>query len=319
MTSPAFQNQTAATAPAVEEQKPTGRPIPEDTPVGFGSAASFALLQRGAMLLANSTLVPKEFQNNLPNCVIALNMAERMGADPLMVMQNLYVVGGRPSWSSQFLIATFNQNGRYTALRYEFKGTPGADDWGCRAWCVEKATEQKLCGAWVTFDIVKREGWYDRKDKDGKYCSKWRTMPEQMFMYRAAAWFIRAYAPEIAMGLRTVEEQIDVGPMMDEIIEQTAERLRQERDAVAAAVDAAPTKLDALVEADRAREGAQDLPRGESAAAAEKKAAADGAMAQAKEKIRQKAESAKPKAAPQPENPNYATEDPFVPGESLFS
>jgi hypothetical protein len=144
-------------------------------------------------------------------------------------------------------------------------------------------------------------------------------MPEQMFMYRAAAWFIRAYVPEIAMGLRTVEEQIDVGPMMDEIIEQTAERLRQEREAVAAAADAAPSKLDALVDADRAREGAQDLPRGESAPAAEKKPAAEGAMAQAKEKIRQKAESAKPKAAAQPENPNYATEDPFVPGESLFS
>ena len=37
--------------------------------------------------------------------LIAQNMARRMGADLLMVMQNLYVVHGRPGWSAQFLIA----------------------------------------------------------------------------------------------------------------------------------------------------------------------------------------------------------------------
>ena len=34
-------------------------------------------------------------------------------------------------------------------------------------------------------------------------------MPEQMLRYRAAAWFVNVYAPEIAMGLRTAEEEQD--------------------------------------------------------------------------------------------------------------
>lgn len=172
----------------------------DDAEAGFNSAAGFALLQRGATLLANSTLVPKEYQGNLANCVVALNMAQRIGADPLMVMQNLYIVHGRPGWSAQFLIATFNQNRRFSALRYEWSGEPNTPTHGCRAWSVEKATGERLIGSTITLDMAKREGWVD---KNG---SKWRTMPEQMLMYRAAAWFIRAYAPEIAMGLYTVDE-----------------------------------------------------------------------------------------------------------------
>ena len=173
---------------------------------GFGSLQSFELAQRAAKLLSQSSLVPKEYQSNLPNCVIALNMASRMGADPLMVMQNLYIVHGRPGWSSQFLISTFNTSGRFSALRYEWVGEEGKDSWGCRAWAIEKATGEKLVGSTVTIGLAKKEGWYS---KNG---SKWQTMPQQMLMYRAASWFIRAYAPELAMGMHTEEEIIDITP-----------------------------------------------------------------------------------------------------------
>lgn len=167
---------------------------------GFSSLQGFELAQRAAKLLAQSSLVPKEYQGNLPNCVIALNMAARMNADPLMVMQNLYIVHGRPGWSSQFLISTFNTSGKFSALRYEWVGEEGKDSWGCRAWAIEKATGEKLVGSTVTIGLAKKEGWYS---KNG---SKWQTMPQQMLMYRAASWFIRAYAPELAMGMHTAEE-----------------------------------------------------------------------------------------------------------------
>ena len=51
----------------------------------------FQLLQRISNMFAKSSLVPKNFQGNLPDCAIAVNMAQRLNADPLMVMQNLYV------------------------------------------------------------------------------------------------------------------------------------------------------------------------------------------------------------------------------------
>ncbi len=182
---------------------------PADIRVGFDSLAGFEALQRMARLFASSSLVPKEFQGNaIGNAAIALDMANRMGANPLMVMQNLYIVSGnrsgnRPAWSAKFLIATLNQSGRFSALRYRFQGSEGSDDWGCRAYATELSTGEVLEGPLITIGLAKAEGWHDKSG------SKWKTIPELMLRYRAASWFVSAYAPEIAMGLRTAEEEQD--------------------------------------------------------------------------------------------------------------
>lgn len=172
--------------------------------MGFGSLQSFELLQRGAKLMASSSLVPQQFQGNIANCTIALNMATRMGADPLMVMQNLYIVHGRPAWSGQFLIACFNQCGRFSSIHYEYFSKPGTDEWGCRAWAVELATKERIQSSLITIALAKKEGWYGKKD------SKWQSIPEHMMTLRAGAWLVRTHAPEIAMGLQTREELVDV-------------------------------------------------------------------------------------------------------------
>lgn len=169
------------------------------------TASGWELAQRVSKALAASTLVPQEYRNNIPNCIIALEIANRLGASPLLVMQNLYVVHGRPGWSSQFLIATFNQCGRFSAMRFEFFGTPNTDGWGCRAWAIEKSTNERITGADITIALAKAEGWHTKSG------SKWKTMPQQMLMYRAASWFVRAYAPELSMGLQTRDELDDVG------------------------------------------------------------------------------------------------------------
>lgn len=171
---------------------------------GFFNLESFELIQRVARAFSESDLVPKQYQKNLPNCMIAMDMAQRIGANPLMVMQNLYVVHGTPGWSSKFLIATVNVSGAFSRIRYEWKGNPGTPEFGCRAWAIEKETGERLDGIWVTWAMVKAEGW------DAKNGSKWKTMPDQMFIYRASAFWQRAYAPEISMGLTTAEELHDV-------------------------------------------------------------------------------------------------------------
>lgn len=192
----------------VDEIRKSRQPA-ERTSVGLCDSDAFALAQRAGQLLASSGLVPKEYQGNLANCVVALNMAVRIGADPLMVMQNLVIVHGRPTWSSQFLIATFNACGRFSAIRYEFKGTEGQDDWSCRAYAIEKSNGERIEGSWISIALAKTEGWY------GKNGSKWKTMPQQMLMYRAASWLVRAYAPELAMGLHTAEEVVDAEASRD--------------------------------------------------------------------------------------------------------
>ena len=171
--------------------------------IGMTTLQGFELAQRAAKALSQSTLVPKEYQGNLPNCIVALNMAQRLNADPLMVMQNLVIVHGRPTWSAQFMISTANACGHFSALRYEWRGDEGKDEWACRAWAIEKETGERLNGTWVSIALAKKEGWYQKSG------SKWQTMPQQMLMYRAGSWWVRAYAPELSMGLTTAEEAAD--------------------------------------------------------------------------------------------------------------
>lgn len=185
---------------------PPMKPGDDATELGFFNGPAFSLTYRVAQVFSQSTLVPKQYQGNIANCMIALNMAQRIGADPLQSMQSLYIVHGTPAWSAQFLIATFNKCGRFSALRYEFQGEEGKDSWGCRAVATELSTGEKLVGPLITIDLAKKEGWHSKAG------SKWQTMPEQMLRYRAAAWFVRAYAPEIAMGLHMAEEVIDAKP-----------------------------------------------------------------------------------------------------------
>lgn len=191
----------------------------------FGTQSGFELLQRQAQMLANSSMVPEQFsifdklgkpkpaemqKYAVANSVIALEISHRIGASPLMVAQNLVVIHGRPTWSSQFVIAAINSCGRFSSLRFEISGA--GDDKQCVAWVSERGTGTRLEGPQVSISMAKKEGWY------GKNGSKWQTMPELMLRYRAAAFFGRLYAPDVLMGMRSVDEAIDVG---DDVIDIT--------------------------------------------------------------------------------------------------
>ncbi len=155
-----------------------------------------------AKALASSTLVPDSYRGeaNLGNCIIALELSQRIGASVMAVMQSMVPIHGKPTWSASFLIATVNSCGRFSPMRFRWVGKEGTDDWGCRAFAVEREGNLELVGALVTIAMAKAEGWY------GKSGTKWKTMPEQMLQYRAAAFWCRAYAPEIALGMHTSEE-----------------------------------------------------------------------------------------------------------------
>ena len=168
----------------------------------FSSENAFVSVQRMAKALASSTLVPDSYRGeaNLGNCIIALELSQRIGASVMAVMQSMVPIHGKPTWSASFLIATVNSCGRFSPMRFRWVGKEGTDDWGCRAYAVEREGNLELVGALVTIAMAKAEGWY------GKSGSKWKTMPEQMLQYRAAAFWCRAYAPEIALGMHTSEE-----------------------------------------------------------------------------------------------------------------
>lgn len=221
-------------------------------PMSFLTSGGFDQLLRVANMLSSSTMVPVAYRKNkeikeygqvvgwednpaaLANCAVALNMAQRMNADPLMIMQNLHIIEGRPSWSTPFIIASINNCGRYHSLDYELSepGEPVVVDYTvtewikpqgstkkvptevakkvtvrhqtCKAFTTEKATGKRLESPLISIQMAIDEGWLTKKG------SKWQTMPELMLRYRCASFFGRLYAPELLMGLPSAEEAEDI-------------------------------------------------------------------------------------------------------------
>lgn len=203
----------------------------------FFDPEAFATMQRIATLFSKSELVPKMYrvsQDNpadkaTANCVIALSMATRIGADPLMIMQNMYIVHGQPAWSAKFLTATVNACGKYKSVKYKFrelgsckgieyketvwsggqkkietkKVTTDIPNIECIAYTTEHGSDEVLESIPVTVEMAIKEGWYF---KDG---SKWQTMPRLMLQYRTVTFWTRAYAPELSMGIKSEDEVND--------------------------------------------------------------------------------------------------------------
>ena len=173
----------------------------------FSGIQAFEDAQRIAKALASSTLIPPQFQGQqgFANCLVALEIANRMGISPFLAMQHLHVIHGRPSWSSSFIIAMVNGCGRFSPLRFEISGT--GDSLACYAVATDLASQQELKGPTITMAMAKREGW---ATKSG---SKWQTMPELMIRYRAAAFWGRLYASDLLLGMQSQEEVFDVQPV----------------------------------------------------------------------------------------------------------
>ena len=258
----------AEVMPAVPTQAPATTALSNST--GIFQFSSFAETMQAAQILSNSSLVPKDYRCFIPtkeygklqydnqgnvigennpnataNCLIALNMANRMGYDPLMIMQNLYIIEGRPAWSSQFIIAAINACGKFSPLRFEIVKHGMTDveytvaqgygknktsenvktqieNVSCVAWAIEKATGERIESAKIDMVMAVKEGWYQ---KNG---SKWQTMPDQMLRYRAAAFFGRIYAPEILMGIYSADEIRDFIDVKPEPVQQPVAQTQQQ-------------------------------------------------------------------------------------------
>lgn len=194
-------DQGKSTAADAATEAPATKPVQPS----MATPTRFDLAQREAKALAASDLVPASYKGNVANTLLAMEVAQRIGASPLAVMQNLHIVQGKPAFSASFLIACVNSCGRFSPLRFEVRGGEDASkkEYMVRAIASDLQDGKDCTGAWITWAMIDGEGW---SKKTG---NKWATMPEQMFMYRAAAFWSRVFAPEISLGMHTSDEVED--------------------------------------------------------------------------------------------------------------
>lgn len=191
---------------------PRQTPVNTDVTNMYGDITAFGNAQRICMSLVKSDIVPQLYRGNdkVANAMIALEMANRLKISPLAVMQNMYIVQGRPTWASSFIIAMINNSGKFGGLRFKYgvngkvANMPQLENKTCRAYAIDKASGEVVYGPEVSMEMAVKEGWY------GKNGSKWQTMPELMLSYRSAAFFGRLYVPEIMQGMHAEDEVEDL-------------------------------------------------------------------------------------------------------------
>lgn len=242
-------------------------------PITFNyfDSEQFATMQRICSMLASSDLVPEIYrvsekttkEKAIANCMIAVETAQRIGASPLLVMQNLYIVEGKPGWSAKFLTATVNACGRFSPMRYRItslgtlkdveyteyvwsqeakKKVPQKtklagpiDNLECIAYTTERGSDEVLESVPVTVEMAIKEGWYTKKG------SKWPVMTKLMLQYRAVTYWTSAYAPEISMGMKTREELEDIEEIeYEDVTSQVKEEIKTRANSKEMSMDDTP-------------------------------------------------------------------------------
>lgn len=166
----------------------------------------FELEQRKAKAFVATDFFPTHLRKgnetaNIGTAIIVLDLAQRMNIGALEVAQSIYIIHGKPSFETKFLVARLNSSGLLKG-RLQTIISPDGNSAHCEA--IDAQTGQLLKGTTITMEMARREGWLS---KNG---SKWQTMPELMMKYRAQSFFINEFFPEVKYGLKTSDEAEDI-------------------------------------------------------------------------------------------------------------
>ena len=134
----------------------------QQQPGGLMSSTQFQQMLAVSEFLAGSDLIPEHFRRKPANVFVALEMALRQNMSVFPVMQNIYVVKGRPGMEAKLVIAMVNASGKYDqGLDYDVVEKDGKIV-SCTAWTMKGG--RRIEGPPVTAEMVRAEGW-DKQSK----------------------------------------------------------------------------------------------------------------------------------------------------------
>lgn len=163
-------------------------------------SSRFEHIWRIAKVFSETQMVPQAFQKKPADCMVAIQMAMRCGIDPMMFLQNSYVISGKPGIETKLAIAMLLKSGRIRGtITYACEGQ--GKDLQCTASCVMADTGELLEHT-LTWHTVERSGW---SAKDA-----WKKDPQQMMQYRAAMRLIRSHFPDVLLGCYSKDELDDM-------------------------------------------------------------------------------------------------------------
>jgi len=230
-----MSNQSTASPDVLDSPQQTGLAVPAPSktsvPVRMGVAPqSIEEAWRLAQLVAQSELVPKDFQGKPHNVLIAMELGLEVGIPWLQSVQGTSVINGRPGFFGDLFLAVivaspvYRQHDEYyevaverdvevpggrTEKRWIFERRDGlvAEDWKrddtvavCSFWRRgkdEPTTRRFNVGQARKAQLLGKQG-------------PWTTYPDRMLAMRARAWAGRDTFPDVLKGVKSAEELMDI-------------------------------------------------------------------------------------------------------------
>lgn len=148
-----------------------------------------------ANTLAKSTLVPREFQNNPGNILVAIQWGYELGLQPLQAMQNIAVINGRPSVWGDAMLAIVRGSGLLESIEESVEN-------GVATCTIKRVGENPVTRSFST-ENAKRAGLWGK-------AGPWTHYPERMLQMRARAFALRDVFPDVLRGMYIAEEAQDI-------------------------------------------------------------------------------------------------------------
>ncbi|WP_186268086.1 hypothetical protein [Burkholderia gladioli] len=155
-----------------------------------------------ANILADSSIVPKDFVGKPGNVLVAIQWGMELGLKPMQAMQNIAVINGRPAvWGDALL-----------ALVLASPACEYIDEWeeGGVAYCKVKRVGKPEHITTFSDEDAKRAGLSGKQ-------GPWSQYPQRMKKMRARAFALRDNFADVLKGIPVAEEVADMEPIERDI------------------------------------------------------------------------------------------------------
>ena len=165
-------------------------------PTNLGEAMEFA------KQISSSSMVPKQYQGNPTNTLIAMQWGYEIGLAPMQALQNIAVINGKPSIYGDALLALVRKDPRCMGIDEKMEG----ENETMNAVCVLK--RKHIDGS---IELIKREFNVLMAKRAGLWGKQgpWTQYPERMLQMRARGNCLRDAFPDVIKGIITAEEAQD--------------------------------------------------------------------------------------------------------------
>lgn len=155
---------------------------------------------------AQSSFCPAAYRNKPAEVYLAMAYGSQIGLNPLLAVQNIAVVNGKPSVYGDALTAI--AMGHHETKVYE----DGHKD-GETAFChIVRETSKG------TRDIYREFSKQDAIVAGLWGQNTWKKYPQRMLLWRARGWAIRDAFADVLMGLWSTEEALDAPDLVERVV-----------------------------------------------------------------------------------------------------